>query len=288
MAGLGLIGFVLYALGMTWPYFEAVIVRDAAVTSWISIVPAPIGGYTTRPLYPGSHVGSDGRLATIADPRADKRDLAHARAEMTRAASRAAAQTEFLEALVHTAGSRSQAEARLRLVQAESSLKELRAEEVAAREVLAAAELAYQKALSLDITAPPGAIVWNLYSGPNAPVAAGAPVVSWIDCRVVLVDVPLSDVAASLLRIGSRADVVIEGERKARKGKVILTRGSAGVLGTDDLAALAKGRRKGLAQVIVQVPGEAADEERCPVGLAAYVDFPELGIFRIVRARLRL
>jgi multidrug resistance efflux pump len=393
IAVLGLAGLLIYVCWISWPYLEAIIVRDAAVTSWISITAAPISGYTTNPLYPGSRAGADGRIATITDSRADPRALAEARAESLRAASRVAAQAarvdgmrralqtrtahadEFattfsgdmdaaitgakrsLEALQtrlrfaraeaermanlynqrvvsqaeldvargnvadlerelastesalirsterHRAARggvflledgtdgnstfQNLADARLRLVQAESALTQVRAEENAARAVLQAAEQAYDKSRSLEITVPPGAMVWTLISGPGAPVQPGSPVASWVDCSVLLVDVPLSDVETSLLRPGSVAEVVFEGERKLRQGTVILTRGSAGVLGAHDLAALAKGRHPGIGQALVTLAADAEDIRSCPIGHAAYVDFPDIGSFQILRARLR-
>jgi multidrug resistance efflux pump len=179
------------------------------------------------------------------------------------------------------------ADARLQLVQAESSLTQLRAEEAAAAAVLQAALQAYDKSRSLDITVPPGVMVWTLTAGPGAPVQPGSPVASWVDCSVLLVDVPLSDVETSLLHVGSAAEVVFEGERKLRRGVVLLTRGSAGILGAHDLAALAKGRRPGIGQAIVKLAADSDDIRACPIGHAAYADFPGIGAFQILRARLR-
>ena len=102
-----------------------------------------------------------------------------------------------------------------------------------------------------------------------------------------LVDVPVSDVETALLRQGSIAHVVLEGERQARAGTVILTRGSAGTLGSHDLAALAKGRRAGIGQALVELTPSPADIKACSIGRAAFVDFPEVGVIDLVRARLR-
>ncbi len=104
----------------------------------------------------------------------------------------------------------------------------------------------------------------------------------------MLIDVPVSDVETALLRPGSVAQVVFEGERKVRSGSVILTRGSAGTLGSNDLAALAKGRRAGIGQALVKLTPSGDDIQACAIGRAAYVDFPEVGVFDLLRARLRL
>lgn len=393
VAGLGFAGLLLYAIWIGWPYLESIVIRDAAVTTWISTAPSPISGYVTNELYPGSRVGADGRLATIHETQADERDLARARADFIRAEGDVAVQTAlvggmrralggreahatgFAETLakdidVAVEGSQSAvtsiqhrldlarseserlaklqrdgvasqstvdasraavsdleqrltdaqsslsratqrrsaaasdvfvnegatdanetfhnlAEARVRLVQAEESLIQLRAERDATKLIADAAQKAYEKSQSLDIHVPPRAMVWSLIAGPGAPVQPGSPVASWIDCRVMLVDVPLSDVETALLRPDSPADVVLEGERKSRRGVVILTRGSAGTLGNQDLAAIAKGRRPGLGQAIVKLEPTPADVESCRVGHAAHVDFPEVGAIDVIRARLR-
>ena len=69
---------------------------------------------------------------------------------------------------------------------------------------------------------------------------------------------------------------------------MILTRGSAATIRGDDLAALAKGRTPGVGQAILALDATDQDRQRCPVGFAAYVDFPEIGLLDVVRARLRL
>lgn len=389
----GAIVLLLYIIWMGWPYLKAIVVRDAAITTWISVAVSPIGGYTTRPLYPGSRIGADGRLVTIVDPRADARDLAAARGEAIRAQARVIAQeTQIVamrdalnnrsghagrfastfvndldaattgaknslaagrirlqlarteearmtslhqnglasqasldlarsavaelerdvaanEAIVNRATARHSAatggvflledgtdgnssfqnlsDARVRMVQATAALNQLRAEREAAGVVLLATEQAFDKSRSLDVTVPPGAMVWSLISGPGAPVQPGSPVASWVDCRVMLVDVAVSDVETSLLHPGSPADVVIEGEKTVRRGTVILTRGSSGTLGSHDLAALAKGRRPGLGQALVKLNPAPADVRECAIGHAAFVDFPDVGAFDILRARLR-
>lgn len=104
----------------------------------------------------------------------------------------------------------------------------------------------------------------------------------------MLVDTPVSDVEIALLHIGSIAHVVIEGERSVRTGSVIVTRGSAGTLGEHDLAALAKGRRPGIGQALVKLEATPQDVKACAIGHTAYVDFPEVGVLDLLRARLRL
>ncbi len=98
---------------------------------------------------------------------------------------------------------------------------------------------------------------------------------------------PVSDAEVSLIKPQMEADVVLEGETATRPARVLLTRGSASTLGSADLAARAKGRHEGIAQVLLELT-EARDQiEGCPVGRAAFVDFPDVGFLDVLRARLR-
>lgn len=125
-------------------------------------------------------------------------------------------------------------------------------------------------------------------ASPGAAVQPGTPIVSWIDCSIMLVDVPVSDVELALLPKDAVADVVLEGERQVRRGTVFLKRGAAATIGQADLAALAKGRQPGIGQVLVKLDPSPENVEACPIGAVAYVDFPEVGLFDILSARLRL
>jgi hypothetical protein len=119
-------------------------------------------------------------------------------------------------------------------------------------------------------------------------VTAGAPVAEWLDCAMMMVDVPVSDVEAALLRPGMLAQVVLEGESGSRQATILLARGSAGALGLDVLAATAKGRSAGRAQVLLRLAATPDDVARCPIGQAAFVNFPQVGLVEMLRARLRL
>jgi hypothetical protein len=103
-----------------------------------------------------------------------------------------------------------------------------------------------------------------------------------------MIDVPVSDAEVSLLKPGMDADVVLEGESVTRAARVLLTRGSASTLERDDLVALAKGRHEGVAQVLLEFSDDRDRFEDCPVGRAAHVDFPDIGLIDVIRARLRL
>jgi multidrug resistance efflux pump len=392
---LGLLALLVYAGWLGAPYLHSIILRDAAVTSWISIAAAPIAGYVeAAPLHPGDRVGPDGRLLRIDNPRLDETPLARAEGDLAAAEVRlatAVARRDAVAAIVkaRTAeaaaygealrrdieadiaglgddiafarqrvllertqadrsvqlaqrGTGSQAaadsasgrltehqraltemnalltratlrrgaaasgtlmledgtdaataqraleDARLLLADAAAEIAGARAAKDTARAVAAAAHDAAEKARDAVVEAPPGVLVWSLIAAPGAAVQPGSPVASWVDCRALLIDVPVSDVEIGLLHPGDAAEIVLEGEAAVRHGTVLLLRGSAATIGGIDLAAIAKGRRPGIGQALVGLSADAADVATCPIGHAAYVDFPGVGLIDVIRARLRL
>jgi multidrug resistance efflux pump len=178
--------------------------------------------------------------------------------------------------------------ARLDLADANTELVAAKTALAAAQAVAAAAAETDRRERSTVVAAPPGVMVWSLITAPGAAVQPGNPVASWVDCRDLLIDVPISDVEIGLLRPGAPANIVLEGERATRHGTVLLLRGAAATIGAVDLAAIAKGRRPGIGQALVQLRPDPADVAACSIGHAAYVDFPEVGLIDLIRARLRL
>lgn len=169
-----------------------------------------------------------------------------------------------------------------------SNLAESEARLAEAQHATSIAVAALEQTTVATVTGPPDSLIWSVIVGASTAVATGSPLVEWLDCRVMLVDVPVSDIMVALLRPGMRADVVLEGENEARRAWILLTRGAAGALGRDDLAAVAKGQAAGRGQVLLQLEPKPADIARCPIGLSAFVDFPDVSALDMLRARLRL
>jgi multidrug resistance efflux pump len=157
-----------------------------------------------------------------------------------------------------------------------------------ARQYLEDVRTAFEQQRSAAVVVPKGAVLWSMAVGAGAAVESGTPVFTWIDCRDLLVDVPISDAEAALIRHGMKADVILEGERTPRSATVLLTRGSASTIGGTDIAAVAKGRERGVAQALLRLEPSAEDRGECRVGRAAYVWFPDHGLLDVLRARLRL
>lgn len=151
----------------------------------------------------------------------------------------------------------------------------------------AAARDWYEHQQRAVLEAPSGAVVWNRQAAPGTYVGAGAPVASWVEPSVLLVDAPVSDLEISLLPAGTRAMVRIEGEHGTREGVVLFTRGSAAPLDTQELATTARGRKPGTAQVIVRLNSSPADAGQMVIGRPAHVTFPGVSVLRLLGARLR-
>jgi len=378
---IGLGALILFWAWIGWPYFHSIVVRDAAVTTWLNVATAPIGGdLDGAALRPGTAVGPDGFLARIVNPRADRvpleralGDLAAAEARLAQvrraqeartrlgaayaaafqqqlairlagenatlryvgerlavgradasrfsslreagsasradaeaatagvatlegervAAEGALARTEVRRASAERGmfllddGSPSSWEAQLDALRVDQEFVAATAELATARAVAEATRRVHESQHTAILIAPPGAHVWQRLVAPGAAVNPGTPIGAWIDPDVLLVDVPLADVTAALLRPGARANVVFEGERHSRPGVVVLTRGSAAILDGRELAAVAKGRQPGQGQALVRLEPRAEDRLQSPVGRAAYVDFPDVSLFSIIRARVR-
>jgi multidrug resistance efflux pump len=182
---------------------------------------------------------------------------------------------------------RSQDTLRLEIARTTMALADAKSDRAKARITADAARELFQTTSESSINAPAGSLVWSVFANNGQAVEIGTQIVEWIDCREILVDVPTSDVEIPLLRAGSPADVVIEGEAKARKGTVLMTRGGASSLNDSQLAAVAKGRRSGTSHAIVNLEVTPGDAQDCPVGRAASVNFPEINIIDLIRARLR-
>ncbi len=171
---------------------------------------------------------------------------------------------------------------------AQNQLHEMKVE---LQEAMAAHESAEADLARLSravVSVPAGAVLLSIDVPPGARVAAGDVIARWVDCSIVLVDVPVSDAELPLIKQGMKATVILEGEPQTREAEVLLTRGSTATLDEHNLAALSKGRHEGVAQVIVRLDSSKLGDGVCPVGRAAYVEFPDVGLLDVIRARLRL
>ena len=378
---LGILAFFAYAAWIMGPYLQSIIVRDAAVTTWLNRSSSPIDGTVEWIWVPvGRMVGADGVIVQIENEHLSRQPLTEAEIHVDLALVRVEELQNFLEeiksldreraelkghyadnfraeldvqiasmrreievnagrlALMRNIAARKETlaskglvseivadeeamrvlileldlaglqekldQARVRLEAADKGvfitlegedpewvrgsrmelklekkharleMRQAQAELKSAKATLKAAREDFERLSKATVGAPPGRMVWSDIAVKGTTVEHGQSMVAWVDCRVLMIDVPVADAEVSLLRPGMEADVILEGETETRRAKVLFTRGSASTLGKQDLAAVAKGRRDGV--------------DVCPVGRAAYVDFLDIGLIDVIRARLRL
>jgi len=181
-----------------------------------------------------------------------------------------------------------QQDAKVELKRARMALDQAQALEQEAVHALDAAREAFRLQHKAPVLAPAGVTLRSIVIGAGATVAAGMPVATWIDCRELFIDAPVSDAALPLIPIGSQAEAIIEGEGHWRKATVTNLRGSAETIGAVDIAAVAKGRGPGDGQVVLRLEAKREEFSDCPVGQAAYVYFPTAGVLAVLMARLGL
>jgi multidrug resistance efflux pump len=210
------------------------------------------------------------------------------RAEQRLAAAAAGAFLSTIEGIDGGDAQRSLDDAKIALALASAGSAPLQAEIAALTDALESAIAVHERSSEATILAPEGAMVWSLLIGTGAEVQPGAVIATWVDCRVLLVDAPISDIEAALLAPGAPAQITFEGEDRVRDGTVLMTRGAAATLAGDDLAAIAKGRGPNTAQAIIELTPDETDIAECPIGRGAFVDFPGVGVIDVIVARLRL
>jgi hypothetical protein len=76
---LGILGFIAYAAWIMGPYLQSIIVRDAAVTTWLNRSASPIDGTVEwQPLAVGRKVGADGVIVQIENQHLSRQELTEA------------------------------------------------------------------------------------------------------------------------------------------------------------------------------------------------------------------
>ena len=96
----GLAILLAYAAWIGAPYLRSVVVRDAAVTTWIDVATSPIKGFVgDDPLHAGDSVGQDGVITLIENPLADRTPLVKAEADLDKATERVRGLQELMSSL---------------------------------------------------------------------------------------------------------------------------------------------------------------------------------------------
>ena len=95
---LGILGFIAYAAWIMGPYLQSIIVRDAAVTTWLNRSSSPIDGTVKWiPLPVGRMVGADGVIVQIENEHLSRQPLTEAEIHVDLTRERVEELQNFLE-----------------------------------------------------------------------------------------------------------------------------------------------------------------------------------------------
>jgi hypothetical protein len=180
---------------------------------------------------------------------------------------------------------RSLDEINLEAARANRALSDAQEELATARAILADERRNLEALSTATIRIPPFMTLWSAPVSDGATVRQGEKLFSWIDCKVLLVDVPVTETLAALLQEGMKATVLLEGDSRSHAATVVLTRGASSRIGGDDLASLSRGHKSWSAQALVEITDTAGLPE-CPLGRRAFVGFPDIRLVQYLRAYL--
>jgi CRP-like cAMP-binding protein len=175
-------------------------------------------------------------------------------------------------------------EIRLEAAKAARSVGDAQQDLRTAKENLAKEQRNLAAASEASVTIPAGATVWSAAATAGAFAERGGRLFTWIDCAQLLVDVPVTETTAALVKEGSAARVTLEGELGPRDGIVVMSRASSSRLTKDELISV-RGWRESAAQILVRLD-DADRLEECPIGRRAFVRFPGLSVWQFLRAYL--
>ncbi|MFN4017743.1 MAG: cyclic nucleotide-binding domain-containing protein [Reyranella sp.] len=180
---------------------------------------------------------------------------------------------------------RSLDEINLEAARANRALSDAQEELSTARAILGDERRNLEALSTATIHIPPFMTIWSAPVSDGATVRQGEKLFSWIDCNVLLVDVPVTETLAALLQEGMKATVLLEGDSRSHAGTVLLTRGASSRIGGDDLASLSRGHKSWSGQALVQISDTEGLPE-CPIGRRAFVGFPDIRLVQYLSAYL--
>jgi len=122
---------------------------------------------------------------------------------------------------------RSLDEINLEAARANRALSDAQEELGTARAILADERRNLEALSTATIRIPPFMTLWSAPVSDGATVRQGEKLFSWIDCKVLLVDVPVTETLAALLQEGMKATVLLEGDSRSHAATVLLTRGAS-------------------------------------------------------------
>ena len=131
-----------------------------------------------------------------------------------------------------------------------------------------------------SIHVPPSMTIWSSAIGNPSAVKQGDRLFSWIDCRVLLVDVPVTEMLAALLREGMRATVLLDAaDSISHEATVLQTRGASSRIGRSELAGTSPGHKNWTAQALVSIKAGDASLQCPSVGVRS--SFPDIRLAEV-------
>jgi hypothetical protein len=175
-------------------------------------------------------------------------------------------------------------EIRLEAAKTTRAVRDAQQDLATAKENLAKEQRNLSAASEASIMLPVGATVWSAAATAGAFADRGDRLFTWINCAQLLVDVPVTEITATLVKEGSVARVTLEGEPEPRDGVVVMSRPSSSRLTKGELISV-RGWRESAAQILVRLDN-APSLQDCPIGRRAFVRFPGLNFIQFMRAYL--
>ena len=98
---LAILGFLAYVAWMLGPYLRSIVVRDAAVTSWLNVATSPIDGrLEIKPQSVDGVVGSDGLIVVVRNDILSRKSLTEAQIRVDHASARVKEFRAFLDEII--------------------------------------------------------------------------------------------------------------------------------------------------------------------------------------------
>lgn len=174
----------------------------------------------------------------------------------------------------------------IEVMRLEQALGDSRARMRASEAELESALEAYRNASMADVEVPAGTVVWNTHTALGAWANEGSPILSFVDCSSLLLDVAVDDATLELIEPGMEVNLRLFGSFAHHKGKVILVRGSSALKSDQPVLAAEvenRGNRKG--RVLAQLDSSSLIDtpaESCGIGRTAYAEFEGINMFEMV------
>jgi multidrug resistance efflux pump len=150
------------------------------------------------------------------------------------------------------------------------------------------AQVSRLREASIDV--PDGVRVWRVNAAAGQFIDAGAPLFSFIDCRSLFLDIRVDDTVLAMIGRDHPVRFRLFGSSGFAHARVESARGSAAVIGRDELATVVdRGARSG--QVLARVDDAAASghgADFCGIGRTAYAELRGIGLYQQFLRRLNL